>query len=139
MSIDWDDHGKAGEHGTVRVRGGGREAHIDAGIAELVEALWTAGVNTDASCQGGEGDLAHLDFSSMEDASLFLALAVGDDDEPGGLSDRSCGSNEDPTSEPWEWLTSPSIIGRRAYWTMGAFFPPSDIPELLARVRKVSL
>jgi hypothetical protein len=44
----------------------------DEGIVELLEALWTRGMATEFSCQGGHGKLAHICFTRTADARRFM-------------------------------------------------------------------
>jgi hypothetical protein len=50
---------------------------VDEGIRDLLEALWCRGMVTDFSCQGDDGELAHICFARAADAHRFMA-APGD-------------------------------------------------------------
>ena len=50
---------------------------VDAGIRDLLEALWSRGMATEFSCQGEGGGLAHICFTHAADASRFTK-APGD-------------------------------------------------------------
>ena len=50
---------------------------VDEGIRDLLEALWSRGMVTEFSCQGGRGEPAHICFACAADASRF-AEAPGD-------------------------------------------------------------
>jgi hypothetical protein len=50
---------------------------VDEGIQDLLEALWSRGIVTEFSCQGGDGALAHICFTHAADASRFTQ-APGD-------------------------------------------------------------
>ncbi|AGB22406.1 hypothetical protein Mycsm_02042 [Mycobacterium sp. JS623] len=50
---------------------------VDEGIRDLLEALWSRGIVTDFSCQGGDGVLAHICFARAVDAHRFVE-APGD-------------------------------------------------------------
>lgn len=45
---------------------------VDEGIVGLLEALWSRGMVTEFSCQGGHGELAHICFARAADAYLFI-------------------------------------------------------------------
>jgi hypothetical protein len=44
---------------------------VDAGIRDLLEALWSRGLVTEFSCQGEHGKLAHICFTRTADARRF--------------------------------------------------------------------
>ena len=46
---------------------------VDEGVRDLLEALWTHGMRTEFSCQGGESGVAHICFSTLSDAARFAA------------------------------------------------------------------
>jgi hypothetical protein len=50
---------------------------VDEGIRDLLEALWSRGMATEFSCQGEHGELAHICFARVADASRFME-APGD-------------------------------------------------------------
>ena len=44
---------------------------VDEGIRDLLEALWSHGMVTEFSCQGEQGELAHICFTHAADACRF--------------------------------------------------------------------
>ncbi|WP_102141666.1 hypothetical protein [Mycobacterium hubeiense] len=50
---------------------------VDEGIRDLLEALWSRGMATEFSCQGGPDELAHICFTRAADARRFME-APGD-------------------------------------------------------------
>ena len=52
-------------------------AEVDEGIRDLLEALWSRGMVTEFSCQGEQGELAHICFARAADAGRFMQ-APGD-------------------------------------------------------------
>lgn len=75
------------------------EVALDAGIVELIQALWTLEVETVMSCQGGPGsdgvvNAAWISFSDDDDAWDFArTLVEANGDEPTELTlDRSTGA-----------------------------------------------
>jgi hypothetical protein len=44
---------------------------VDEGIRDLLEALWSRGMATEFSCQGEQGELAHICFTNAGDACRF--------------------------------------------------------------------
>ena len=50
---------------------------VDDGIRDLLEALWRRGMVTEFSCQGEDGELAHICFARAADAWRFME-APGD-------------------------------------------------------------
>ena len=50
---------------------------VDEGIRSLLEAVWARGMDTEFSCQGNYGELAHICFVRAADAWRFME-APGD-------------------------------------------------------------
>jgi hypothetical protein len=46
--------------------------HVDEGIRDLLEALWSRGMETEFSCQGDHDGLAHICFTRAVDARRFM-------------------------------------------------------------------
>jgi hypothetical protein len=130
------------EHRQVPVSVFGDHAHVDQGIAELIEACWEVGILTTSSCQGGPdganfGDRAHIGFERGA-AERFVGAATGEDhlDDPAtieagvlGWRMRELRPEDDPLG--WTWLPGGWPWSVR----FSAHFPPSDIPELARRLR----
>ncbi|MBL7497999.1 hypothetical protein I6A84_01410 [Frankia sp. CNm7] len=102
------------DHPQVTLWHAGRPIQVDEGIAELIAALWAAGVDTRYSCQGGLppdlGDpLAYVAFTE-EALARFDALVP---------------------DQPTHWERETATISR----FIAVRFPPSDIPWLIAALR----
>lgn len=92
-------------------------AAVDTELAELLECLWAAGIETQFSCQGGDyrgnGDPqpAYIMFASVDDAMRFLTETMERSywynrlslqlAEP--LHDRATGENSGPARARVEW------------------------------------
>jgi hypothetical protein len=50
---------------------------VDEGIRDLLEALWSRGMDTEFSCQGDHNEQAHICFARAADAWRFME-APGD-------------------------------------------------------------
>ena len=50
---------------------------VDEGIRDLLEAVWSRGMATEFSCQGEQGESAHICFARASDAARFTQ-APGD-------------------------------------------------------------
>ena len=121
-------------HRQVPITVYGDHAHVDEGIADLITACWAMGIRTTGSCEGGHGaGKASIGFERGA-AELFVGAATTDElDDPAtfgslGWRMREIRPYEDP--EGWTWTPGgwPWAVG------FAASFPPSDIPELAARI-----
>lgn len=65
-------------HQTRRVVHGGQELDVDAGIAELLEAMWALGIETSQSCESMDG-WTWIVLDDVSDLSTLLS-AVGPTD-----------------------------------------------------------
>lgn len=114
----------------------GVHAHVDVGIAHLVQACWALGIVTTGSCQGGDGEPTTLGFGPGS-AERFATAATSSrtgmelEAEPDDVLDwriYEARHANDPTG--WRWLPGYP-------WAPGfvVSFPPEDIPELTSRLQ----
>lgn len=105
------------DHPQATLSRDGQAVDVDAGLVDLLPALWAAGIGTAYSCQGNpDGDmddpenLAYVAFVSEADTARFAARVPAD--RPG-----------------WLWFTVHETAGGRD----SVHFPPADLPWLLSR------
>jgi hypothetical protein len=115
----------------------GVHAHVDKGIAPLIQACWARGIVTTGSCQGGGGEKATIGFPSGGYAERFAAAATVAtyetiEDLPFEALDwRIFTLTDEADPDGWWWMPSyPWDPG----W--GVHFPPEDIPELTRRLER---
>lgn len=104
------------DHRQVTVHRDGQAVQVDEGIADLIRALWAAGIDTEYSCQGGQSpdvgnELAYVAFVP-EMLARFDAVIPG---------------------QPAHWERETGAISGFT----AVRFPPSDVPWLLAALRAV--
>ncbi|MFV2062342.1 MAG: hypothetical protein ACC726_02370 [Chloroflexota bacterium] len=117
----------------------GEPTPIDEEIAPLVEAVAQAGLVTTSSCQRGLGGRAILDFDSVEDAAVFLAVAAQDF----SLDVASLWNRIFVENEPEEW----QHFRRERMWTVSAsaqdhsveYGTDADGNEVLERTRPAAI
>lgn len=148
-------------HTTIDVVLDGEPTAIDSELAPLIEAIRDAGLVTISSCQSGLGGKSIIDFDSVEDAAVFLAIAATDfsldleslwnrmfvEDEPddweafrrdrmwkvhAGMHDYSL-VFEDPDAENKRLVRLGG--GASIDFGIGVEFPPTDIPALVELVK----
>lgn len=81
------------DHRQIRVHHpSGRQIAVDAGLAPLLAALWSEGIETANSCEEEEPGVIWIEFETASGLSRFLkivALGLDPRDEgSGGLRDR---------------------------------------------------
>lgn len=64
-------------HRQVRISDGERTADVDQGLADVLLALWHAGLRTEWSCQGRDDEPGYIVFESAQDAARFDSLVEG--------------------------------------------------------------
>jgi hypothetical protein len=127
-----------GDHAQIGLTGEyGVHAHVDIGIASLIEACWARGIITTGSCQGGGGEKASLGFAPgsaqrFARAATLAGTAAEMEETPDGALDwriYESRDSEDPTG--WTWFPGYP-------WDSGfaVHFPPEDIPELTRRLQR---
>jgi hypothetical protein len=110
-------------------------AHVDEGMAELIEACWEVGIRTVSSCQGSSGQ-AHIGFERGS-AERFVGAATTENlDDAATIEAEVLGwrmREIRPEGDPGAWTWLPGGMS----WSVefGAYFPPTDIPELTRRLR----
>jgi hypothetical protein len=115
----------------------GVHAHVDEGIAGLIEACWAFGIATTSSCQGGDGEKAHIGFPAGGHAERFAAavtLATFETIESlpdEALDWRVYDLRDIDDSQGWRWS-----VGYPWSPGFGAHFPPEDVPELTRRLER---
>jgi hypothetical protein len=126
-----------GDHAQIGLTGEyGVHAHIDIGIAPLIAACWGAGIATNGSCEDiGEGRAA-IGFPPGN-AEKFVAATTGSDlDDESSPDDRLAWRMREirPMDDPLGWFWLPGGFAWAA--SFGAWFPASDIPELVRRLEQ---
>lgn len=136
-------------HSATRVHVGDQSADIDKGLVRLITQVWKAGVQTDGSCEEGEGTpgYAWIGFSSAEHLEAFLSLLLLEADG-GSLMRRMVGVYQKPNDErTYQWGEEPAwmyfasihmVIDEAKKQTLsasisfryGAAFPSADIKDL---------
>jgi hypothetical protein len=120
-------------HRQVPVSVEGRHAHVDEGIADLIEVCWRVGI-TNASCQD-DPDIgrAYISFGPGS-AERFVGAATTEDldNELECLGWRIRGASDDAPDEVWQWQPGGFAWGV----CFAAYFPPGDIPELTRRLSR---
>ena len=112
----------------------GVHAHVDEGIAALIQACWRSGIPTQSSCQEDDPETgeAYIGFAPGQ-AERFVAAATAEDlDDPStfeGLGWRMRGAD---TALDWRWQPGGFEWGV----SFAAHFPPGDIPELVRRLER---
>ena len=145
------------KHPTVRVSVGERVADIDYAIAELVEQIWIAGIDTANSCQENRPGIAWLSFPAECEASDFLNIVAGSySDQIESLYNRIRLEWTDPEGtipgewcysvNPWdasieqtvngEFVEERSVGKPHFLFAVSIRFPIEDIPELVRRLKE---
>lgn len=148
---------KKRSHSTVLVRDGNLRAKIDEPLAPLIKQLWQRRIYTAYSCQD-VGDIGHderqgmamLVFEGCQAAIRFLNVATRF--EPGGLSLYNRMSHQGcrgvrcwqfemgPMDYSYDWFDDSYVLDGWADYDfrVAVFFPATDIPAVLARVKEVN-
>jgi hypothetical protein len=111
------------------------DACVDAGLANLLDALFNLSIRTALSCEGGSHDDAHLVFPTLDDARAFFSIVDRGDESlrlRAGLrplSPRDIGKAKFRT---WEhsirWFLQPGdLLADATVWVR---FAPSEIKGL---------
>jgi hypothetical protein len=67
------------KHKQVAIEYGRNKAEVDEGLADLILAMWRAGIDTDLSCQENFKNIAWIAFPTQEDIRL-LSVVIFDAD-----------------------------------------------------------
>lgn len=134
------------KHKTVIVEVGDHRAEIDEGIAPLITAIWEAGIVTMMSCQETAPGIAWIEFDSVDDLASFLNIVARYEPGVDTLYNRINYQLTGEMSAPlWEYQLNPMDINEcDSYegatdieFTVGVYFPTSDIPMILDRLSEV--
>jgi hypothetical protein len=128
----------------------GRQIAVDAGLAPLLAALWSEGIETANSCEEEEPGVIWIEFETASDLSRFLKMVIFRlslrDEGRGGLRDRM--TQMSPARGFWRYTTniyadrppidgeglmasdpgSPPPAARRT--TVSLRFPKTDYPRV---------
>ena len=125
-----------GEHPQVGVTGDyGLHAHIDAGIAPLIEVCWELGLTTSFSCE----EPAYITFgpgSAERFATFATSARTGfelESQPEDALDLRIYQARDEDDPLRWRWLPGYPWTGGFTLW-----FPSSDIPEVTRRVQAIA-
>jgi hypothetical protein len=126
-----------GDHAQVGLTGEyGDHAHIDEGIAPLVQACWALGIGTSGTCQGGGEVKVALGFAPggaqrFARAATLARTPVEMEQNPEEALDwriYEFRDYDDPAG--WRWIPGYP-------WDPGftVYFPPSDLYEVTRRLQ----
>src|SRR5262249_41909334 len=121
------------EHTQVPVHWDGRSAEVDEDLAPLILALWQAGISTNACCQEGQPGRAWIEFTTAQDALLFLKMVSGArnvEDVPWEDALETY-FHASVTEGSWEYTIPSSLDSEGSVW-----FPRAELPRILESVRK---
>lgn len=82
---------------------------VDEGIRDLLEALWSRGMDTEFSCQGNHDEQAHICFARAADAWRFME-APGDFVITVGESRAWVDFSADLIGELTQYWTTPIVV-----------------------------
>lgn len=135
----------ADRHKTVTVEIGDCREEIDEVLAPLIAAIWQAGIKTIMCCQETDPEIAWIEFDSVGDLEGFLNIVaryeVGVDNLYNRINHELTGEMSAPA---WEYQLNPLDLNQcNSYqgateidFTVGVYFPISDIPVILDRLTK---
>ncbi|NQT40161.1 MAG: hypothetical protein HQ581_21900 [Planctomycetes bacterium] len=138
------------KHTTVVVQLDDWKEEIDEVLAPLIQEIWMAGISTVMSCQEVEPEVAWIEFPSIEELFRFLNLITRYEPGVDTLYNRILHQLTGPMSAPaWEYQLNlmdifegqeeQIIDGLACFDAMaGVYFPTSDIPVLLQRLRALN-
>ncbi|MBL8794813.1 MAG: hypothetical protein JNM56_12970 [Planctomycetia bacterium] len=102
------------EHPQVTVTVGDRSAEVDAGVADLIEQLWLADIDTVLSCEDNPAGMVWVQFDTAVGAENFLNVVARYEGEPGSLYRRASDAWQPVSDEPawanWEYDVSLSDL-----------------------------
>lgn len=131
-------------HKTRMVHVGSRSMQIDTGIADLVEQLWIAWIDTQESCEETEPGMAYLYFSTIDDLRKMLNILgnTSDVEDMDSLYRRLVPPYDSQKSDKWRFYLNvgdDAICdpGSPSLFTFGVHlvFPISDIEEVTHLLR----
>lgn len=133
------------EHKQVAVDCFGTTVEVDEGLADLLQEIWKAGIDTELSCQENQPGVAWIEFSGTTDAEFFLEIIS---EHCGAeLYDKITQCNP---IEAWDYAAHPNdlsmertvngdkrLLAKPAFcFSISVRFPVIDIPLVLAILRK---
>lgn len=91
---------------------------VDESIADLLEALWAAGFDTEQSCEGRIGQPAWITFTDPKMAHDFVYIATGSDEPPSGwsLDEWNKGANANVSFPPTAIPTVRTAVDVYTMW-----------------------
>ena len=124
-----------------------RTMSLDTGIAELIQAMWRAGIETVMSCEETRPGIVWIEFP-LASAQRFLEIVSQYNPNTGSLYWRALRLGDNPWTydlhpEDWnrvEWLNERDEIehkhvgAARISFDVSIRFPRSDIPEIVTRL-----
>lgn len=112
----------------------GRVIGIDENIADLLETMWAAGINTISSCEGHVDDLVYVVLADMADLDRLLGLVSLGTLAVHVMND-DVGAPDSSPEEPWRWRyrLRPVHPNGPGPWRfiVSVEFPPAHIPEVV--------
>lgn len=125
-------------HAARRVTLGAWSALVDLAIADLVEDLWTLGIETHNSCENHQGTgCVFIGFASLADAEGFLRAVLSAQEGEAEFRKRvlsnAPGINGSRDLALWHHVLSitPGTTGKEgARYCIGIRFPQSDLPRV---------
>lgn len=107
---------------------------IDEGIAELLAAMWHAGIDTVNSCEGHVDDLVYVVLADLADLDRLLRLVSLGTLAVNVMND-DVGAPDSSPEEPWRWRyrLRPVHPNGPGPWRfiVSVEFPPAQIPEIV--------
>lgn len=107
---------------------------IDENIADLMAAMWHAGIDTINSCEGHVDDLVYVVLADLADLDRFLRLVSLGTLAVNVMND-DVGAPDSSPEEPWRWRyrLRPVHPNGPGPWRfiVSVEFPPEQIPEVV--------
>lgn len=135
-------------HAAIPMEYDGDVVLIDETIAELIQEVWDAGIETMMSCEETFPGLAWIEFTTVDEAMEFLNIAVTFD-EDGDSTYRRAHTDFYGGPEFLDWEFRVNLFDLNDFHThrelggpvcfeasIGVYFPVEDIDEILIRVRE---
>ena len=137
-------------HPQVRITHGKSTAWVDEGIADLILAMWRAGVATALSCQENHPGVAWVEFP-LGDFHRFLRAVLRYEEGEDALYQRILSRYEMVGGGDWRYTLTVEDVGMnhridgnerheshsgvvRPFLFVGVRFPVADIPLLIERL-----
>lgn len=132
-------------HKTVAVQVGEYHEEIDELLAPLIETIWRLGIHTAMSCQETSPGIAWIEFDSLDDLQRFLNIVARYEPGTDTLYSRIHYDLNPLFAGAWEYQLNfidlnelDDFSGETFFdFTVGAYFPVTDIPLLLDRLNEL--